>query len=198
MTKKTLAFASGSLHKWKEMQMLLSPYGYEVVLPKDLGISFSPEETENSFIGNSFIKSKELFRLTGLPSFADDSGISVPALGGEPGVYSARFGGPGLTDKERALCLLQRLGSNKNRDAYYSCVVSYVDGTHAVSFEGRVDGLICTDYDEEGKYGFGYDPIFFYPPFEKRFSEVPESEKNNVSHRKKAMELFLNWLSNLK
>ncbi|TGK79047.1 RdgB/HAM1 family non-canonical purine NTP pyrophosphatase [Leptospira noumeaensis] len=198
MTKKTLAFASGSEHKRKEMQMLLSPHGYELVLPKDLGISFSPEETENTFTGNSFIKSKELFRLTGLPSLADDSGISVPALGGEPGVFSARFGGPGLTDRERAEFLLQKLGGNTNREAYYSCVVSYVDASNAVSFEGRVDGIISEDYDGEGKYGFGYDPIFFYPPFSKRFSQVPESEKNTVSHRKKAMELFLDWLSNQK
>nr|WP_279633561.1 RdgB/HAM1 family non-canonical purine NTP pyrophosphatase [Leptospira noumeaensis] len=193
-----MAFASGSEHKRKEMQMLLSPHGYELVLPKDLGISFSPEETENTFTGNSFIKSKELFRLTGLPSLADDSGISVPALGGEPGVFSARFGGPGLTDRERAEFLLQKLGGNTNREAYYSCVVSYVDASNAVSFEGRVDGIISEDYDGEGKYGFGYDPIFFYPPFSKRFSQVPESEKNTVSHRKKAMELFLDWLSNQK
>ncbi|MBM9591131.1 RdgB/HAM1 family non-canonical purine NTP pyrophosphatase [Leptospira sp. 201903075] len=198
MTKKTLAFASGSEHKWKEMQMLLAPYGYEVVFPKDLGISFSPEETETTFTGNSFIKSKELYRLTGLPSFADDSGISVPALGGEPGVYSARFGGPGLTDKERALFLLQKLGGSLDRTAYYSCVVSFVDTNVAVSFDGRVDGFIAEDYDEEGKFGFGYDPIFIYPPFEKRFSQVPESEKNTVSHRKKAMELFLAWLQNQK
>lgn len=178
--------------------MLLTPYGYEVVLPKDLGISFSPEETETTFAGNSFIKSKELFRLTGLPSFADDSGISVPALGGEPGVFSARFGGPGLSDKERAAFLLKKLGTNKDRSAYYSCVVSYVDKNEAVSFDGRVDGQIAEDYDEEGKFGFGYDPIFIYPPLGKRFSQIPESEKNNVSHRKKAMELFLNWLQNHK
>ncbi|EMY71058.1 Ham1 family protein [Leptospira vanthielii serovar Holland str. Waz Holland = ATCC 700522] len=178
--------------------MLLAPYGYEVVLPKDLGISFSPEETEDSFTGNSFIKSKELYRLTGIPSFADDSGISVPALGGEPGVYSARYGGPGLTDKERALFLLQKLGASVDRKAYYSCVVSFVDANVAVSFEGRVDGLIAEDYDEEGKFGFGYDPIFIYPPFGKRFSQVSEAEKNTVSHRKKAMELFLDWLQKYK
>lgn len=178
--------------------MLLSPFGYEVKLPKDLGISFSPEETETTFTGNSFIKSKELYRLTGLPSFADDSGISVSALGGEPGVYSARFGGPGLTDKERAYLLLQKLGGSADRRAYYSCVVSFVDANVAVSFEGRVDGQIAENYDEEGKFGFGYDPIFIYPPFGKPFSKVPESEKNTVSHRKKAMDLFLTWLQNQK
>ncbi|WP_265359331.1 RdgB/HAM1 family non-canonical purine NTP pyrophosphatase [Leptospira paudalimensis] len=196
MTKKTLAFASGSDHKRKEMQMLLSPLGYEVVTPKTLGIIFNPEESETTFVGNSFIKSKELFRLTGLPSFADDSGICVDVLGGEPGVYSARFGGPGLTDKERALYLLNQLGQNSNRNAHYSCVVSYVDTIHQVSFEGKVEGLITSDYDEIGKYGFGYDPIFYYPNFGKRFSEVLEEEKNKVSHRKKAMDLFLEWFQN--
>lgn len=175
------------------MQMLLSPFGYEVVTPKTLGITFQPEETETTFLGNSFIKSKELFRLTGLPSFADDSGISVDALGGEPGVYSARFGGPGLSDKERALYLLTKLGNNSNRNAHYSCVVTYVDAHHNQSFEGTVNGQITTDYDEVGPYGFGYDPIFYYSEFGKRFSQVPEEEKNKVSHRKKAMELFLKW-----
>lgn len=77
-------------------------------------------------------------------------------------------------------------------------MVSFVDAKDAVSFEGRVDGSIAEDYDEEGKFGFGYDPIFIYPPLGKRFSQIPESEKNKVSHRKKAMELFLNWLQNKK
>ncbi|ABZ98745.1 Putative HAM1-related protein [Leptospira biflexa serovar Patoc strain 'Patoc 1 (Paris)'] len=179
------------------MQMLLSPFGYEIVTPKILGIPFSPEETESTFVGNSFIKSKELFRLTGFPSFADDSGISVDALGGEPGVLSARFGGPGLSDKDRALYLLNKLGTNHNRKAHYSCVVSFVDANHQVSFEGKVEGLIASDYDELGKFGFGYDPIFYYPEFGKRFSEVPEGEKNKVSHRKKAMELFLEWFQTI-
>lgn len=179
------------------MQMLLSPFGYEVVTPKSLGIPFAPEETESTFVGNSFIKSKELFQLTGIPSFADDSGISVDALGGEPGVFSARYGGPGLSDKERALHLLNQLGENPNRKAHYSCVVTFVDSIHQVSFEGKVEGLIMLDYDTIGPYGFGYDPIFFYPEFGKRFSEVSEEEKNKVSHRKKAMELFLNWFQSI-
>ncbi|XDD45730.1 RdgB/HAM1 family non-canonical purine NTP pyrophosphatase [Leptospira sp. WS39.C2] len=177
--------------------MLLETLGYEVVTPKSLGIHFQPEETESTFLGNSFIKSKELFRLTGLPSFADDSGISVDALGGEPGVYSARFGGPGLSDKERALYLLSQLGENPSRNAHYSCVVTYVDTNHLVSFEGKVEGVITSEYDEIGPYGFGYDPIFYYPDFGKRFSEVPEGEKNKVSHRKKAMELFLEWFQTI-
>ncbi|WP_039928783.1 RdgB/HAM1 family non-canonical purine NTP pyrophosphatase [Leptospira yanagawae] len=197
MTKKTLAFASGSEHKRKEMQMLLSPFGVEVVTPNILGINFQPEETESTFLGNSYIKSKELYRITGLPSFADDSGISVDALGGEPGVYSARFGGPGLTDKERALYLLTKLGDSSNRNAHYSCVVTYVDANFQKSFEGTVEGQITLDYDEIGPYGFGYDPVFYYPAFGKRFSQVPEEEKNKVSHRKKAMTEFLDWFQTI-
>lgn len=167
------------------MQMLLSPFGVEVVTPNILGINFQPEETESTFLGNSYIKSKELYRITGLPSFADDSGISVDALGGEPGVYSARFGGPGLTDKERALYLLTKLGDSSNRNAHYSCVVTYVDANFQKSFEGTVEGQITLDYDEIGPYGFGYDPVFYYPAFGKRFSQVPEEEKTKFPTAKR-------------
>jgi XTP/dITP diphosphohydrolase len=189
-----IAFASGSAHKLKEIRSILEPLGFQVISPKDLGISFSPDETEPTFIGNSYIKSRELFRLTGLPSFADDSGICVDVLGGKPGVYSARYGNADLTDKERALLLLKEVGQSKNRKANYTCVITYVNGNVENSFEGQVFGEIAHDYDEISKFGFGYDPIFIYPPFKKRFSEVLESEKNLVSHRGIAMNLFVKWL----
>ncbi|BDA77781.1 non-canonical purine NTP pyrophosphatase [Leptospira kobayashii] len=195
MTTKQIAFASGSAHKIKEMKLLLEPLGFQVVTPKDLSIPFSPEETESSFVGNAFIKSKELFRLTGLPAFADDSGICVEALDGRPGVFSARYGGEGLNDKDRAIRLLSELGDNPNRKANYTCVIAYSSEGKDVSFEGQVFGEIAKDYDSIGKYGFGYDPVFYYPPFQKRFSEVPEEEKNKVSHRAVAMGKFLDWLS---
>ncbi|MDZ4725920.1 MAG: RdgB/HAM1 family non-canonical purine NTP pyrophosphatase [Leptospira sp.] len=190
----TIAFASSSLHKLKEVRSLLEPLGFLVISPKELGIQFQPEETEPTFVGNSFIKSRELHRLTGLPSFADDSGICVEAMDGRPGVYSARYGKPEFTDKERALQLLWELGNNKNRKANYTCVITYVSGSIEESFEGMVFGEIAKDYDDLGSYGFGYDPIFYYPPFGKRFSEVSESEKNKVSHRAIAMNQFLMWL----
>lgn len=190
-----LALASGSRHKQKEFQMLLAPLGIEVLLPKDLNLDFGPDETENTFLGNSFIKSKELFRLTGLPSIADDSGISVDALGNAPGVFSARYGYPDFTDRERALFLLKNLGDSPDRRAHYTCSLTYVDNLYEVSFEGRVDGEITFDYDEKNEYGFGYDPIFFYPPLGKRFSEIPEMEKNKVSHRFHAFSKFLEWFN---
>jgi len=191
---KRIAFASGSEHKLKEVRSLIEPLGYSVISPKDLGIKFNPVESETTFLGNSFIKSRALYELSGLPSFADDSGICVEALDGRPGVYSARFGEPSFTDKERANYLLYLLGTNSNRSAFYSCVITYVNGNVEKSFEGKVSGQITSDYDEMGKYGFGYDPVFYYPPFGKRFSEVPETEKNKVSHRAIAMNQFIDWL----
>lgn len=190
----TIAFATGSEHKLKEVSSILSPIGLKVLSPKELGIDFHPEETETTFVGNSFIKSRELFRLTGLPSVADDSGICVDALDGRPGVYSARYGKPEFSDKDRALYLLEELGQNPNRIANYTCVITYVDGIIEKSFEGKVFGEVSFEYDDKGKYGFGYDPIFYYPPFKKRFSAVPETEKNRVSHRALAMNQFLQWM----
>ncbi|TGL62170.1 RdgB/HAM1 family non-canonical purine NTP pyrophosphatase [Leptospira ognonensis] len=191
---KIIAFASGSEHKLKEVRAILSPLGIKVLSPKELGVSFNPEETETTFVGNSFIKSRELFRLSGLPSVADDSGICVEALNGRPGVYSARYGSLEFSDKDRALFLLQELGQNPNRIANYTCVITYVDGMIEKSFEGNVFGEISFEYDDKGKFGFGYDPIFYYPPLNKRFSEVSEAEKNKVSHRALAMNQFLQWL----
>jgi len=194
MTTKQIAFASGSAHKIKEMRLLLEPLGFQILSPKDLSIPFAPEETESSFVGNALIKSRELYRLTGLPAFADDSGICVDALGGRPGVFSARYGGEGLNDKDRAIRLLGELGENPDRKANYTCVIAYSSAKEEVYFDGQVFGEITKDYDSVGQYGFGYDPIFYYPPFGKRFSEVPEEEKNKVSHRAAAMKKFLSWL----
>ncbi|GBF50778.1 non-canonical purine NTP pyrophosphatase [Leptospira ryugenii] len=189
-----IAFASGNAHKIQEIHSLLKDTAWKVLGPKDLGISFNPEETEDTFLGNSFIKSRELHRLTGLPSFADDSGICVEALGNRPGVLSARYGKPEFNDRQRAEFLLGELGTHTNRNAHYICVISFVWKHIEIAFEGRVDGLVSDTYDGEGPYGFGYDPIFYYPPFQKNFSRVEEAKKNEVSHRGKALRSFVSWL----
>ncbi|EMY79468.1 non-canonical purine NTP pyrophosphatase, RdgB/HAM1 family [Leptospira weilii serovar Ranarum str. ICFT] len=191
---KRLALATNNPHKVKEVGSILLELGVRIFTPKDLNVSFDAAETGSTFSENAFIKAKELFRLTNLPSIADDSGICISALGGEPGVYSARFGGLGLNDEERALLLLEKLKGNPDRNAYYSCVIAYVDETTEQSFEGRCDGIISEEYDRIGIYGFGYDPVFIFPPFQKTFSQVPEAEKNSVSHRKKALEGLLKFL----
>ncbi|MDV6234449.1 RdgB/HAM1 family non-canonical purine NTP pyrophosphatase [Leptospira ellisii] len=185
---KRLALATNNAHKVREVGSILSRLGVQILTPKELGTEFDAEETGTTFAENALIKARELFRITSLPSIADDSGICVDTLNGEPGIYSARFGGEGLNDRDRALLLLQKLESKTDRNAHYSCVIAYVDGTTEKIFEGSCEGIISKEYDSEGKYGFGYDPVFFYPPFGKPFSRVPESEKNSVSHRKKALD----------
>ncbi|EMO83238.1 RdgB/HAM1 family non-canonical purine NTP pyrophosphatase [Leptospira santarosai] len=185
---KQIAFATNNQHKVKEVDSILFELGIQILTPKDLKISFNVEETGSTFTENALIKARELFRLTKLPSIADDSGICVSALGGEPGVYSARFGGPGLKDEDRALLLLEKMKGKSDRRAHYVCVIAFVDETTERIFEGGCEGIISEEYDRVGIYGFGYDPIFIYLPFQKPFSQVPESEKNSVSHRKKALE----------
>ncbi|EMO43503.1 RdgB/HAM1 family non-canonical purine NTP pyrophosphatase [Leptospira santarosai] len=185
---KQIAFATNNQHKVKEVDSILFELGIQILTPKDLKISFNVEETGSTFAENALIKARELFRLTKLPSIADDSGICVSALGGEPGVYSARFGGPGLKDEDRALLLLEKMKGKSDRRAHYVCVIAFVDETTERIFEGGCEGIISEEYDRVGIYGFGYDPIFIYLPFQKPFSQVPESEKNSVSHRKKALE----------
>ncbi|TGN00430.1 RdgB/HAM1 family non-canonical purine NTP pyrophosphatase [Leptospira yasudae] len=191
---KQLALATNNSHKVKEVGFILSELGVQVLTPKDLNVSFDAEETGVTFAENALIKARELHRITKLPSIADDSGICVSALNGEPGVHSARFGGPGLDDKGRALLLLEKLEGNTNRSAHYSCVIAYVDDTTERTFEGKCEGIIAEEYDTIGIYGFGYDPVFIYPPFQKPFSQVSESEKNSVSHRRKALEGLLTFL----
>ncbi|EKR66682.1 non-canonical purine NTP pyrophosphatase, RdgB/HAM1 family [Leptospira weilii str. 2006001853] len=191
---KQIAFATNNQHKVREVGFILSELGIQILTPNDLRISFNVEETGFTFAENALIKARELFRLTKLPSIADDSGICVSALGGEPGIYSARFGGPSLKDEDRALLLLEKMKENSDRRAHYICVIAYVDETTEQSFEGRCEGIISKEYDRIGMYGFGYDPIFIYPPFQKPFSQVSEAEKNSVSHRRKALEGFLKFL----
>ncbi|AVQ10906.1 Non-canonical purine NTP pyrophosphatase [Leptospira santarosai] len=191
---KQIAFATNNQHKVKEVDSILFELGIQILAPKDLKISFNIEETGSTFAENALIKARELFRLTKLPSIADDSGICVSALGGEPGVYSARFGGPGLKDEDRTLLLLEKMKGKSDRRAHYVCVIAFVDETTERIFEGGCEGIISEEYDRVGIYGFGYDPIFIYLPFQKPFSQVSEAEKNSISHRRKALDGLITFL----
>lgn len=195
MQNSQISLATNNSGKKKEIQEILSPFSIQVLTPEELEIVFGPEETELTFEGNAFLKAREMQKLTGLPSLADDSGISVEALNGKPGVFSARYGGEGKTDQDRAILLLEELKGVKNREAKYTCAIAYVDKEKEVVFLGEVFGEIAMDYDFEGKFGFGYDPIFFYPPFGARFSRVPAEKKNLISHRRLALDKFLTWFS---
>lgn len=169
---------------------MLSPMGIEVMTPDILGISFEVEETGTTFEENAALKSEALFSLTGLPCLADDSGICVSHLKGAPGVYSARYGQTNLDDRGRAQFLLENLKGVEDRKAYYVCCLAYTTGKQTYFIQEECHGIISKEYDSEGTYGFGYDPIFFFPPLNQVFSRVIPEEKNLVSHRGKALRVF--------
>lgn len=152
-----------------------------------------PEETGKSFEENAALKAVYYSTFTPELVFADDSGIEVDALGGAPGVYSARFAGLNATDEDNNRLLLQRLGSEENRRGRFVCVIGVAHrGRLLHSLRGTVEGQILQELCGEG--GFGYDPLFFYPPLHKTLAELTPDEKFAVSHRGKALRAMIEWL----
>jgi XTP/dITP diphosphohydrolase len=192
MNPTKLALASNNQHKIFEFKKILTT-GFSLLTAKELGLDFEVEETESTFEGNARLKSEHLYKISGMPSIADDSGICVSALDGRPGVYSARYGKPGFTDRDRTEFLLEEIKGNPDRDAYYFCCIAFTDGNGTKFFTGKCKGLLAEDYDESGN-GFGYDPIFIYPPLGKRFSQISPEEKSKVSHRGIALREFAKFL----
>jgi len=179
-----LLLASQNPGKLNEMRTLVAGLPFRVVSPREIGIRDAPDETGATFLENATIKALAYARLSGLLTVADDSGLSVDALDGGPGLFSSRFGGEGATDLERNLLLLEKLRGvpRERRGARFTSAVAAAKGA-AVLFaaEETVEGLIAEEM--RGGSGFGYDPLFFYPPFGRTFGEVPGEEKDRVSHR---------------
>jgi len=187
-----IVFASGNRGKLAEVARLLAAYGVDVVPQSELGVT-DAEETGTTFVENSLIKSRHAAAVTGLPAIADDSGLAVDALGGAPGVYSARYAGPDATDASNIDKLLAALEGvpEAERGAAFHCVASYVDpgaGDYVLG-EGRWDGRILTA--RRGAGGFGYDPVFFDPAVGKTAAEFEPDEKNAASHRGKALRALI-------
>jgi XTP/dITP diphosphohydrolase len=150
-------------------------------------------ETGSTFAENAIQKAFYYGRHTTDLLFAEDSGLEVNALGGEPGVYSARFAGPNATDEENNNLVLQRLRESEDRTARYVCVIALVhDGALVGTFRGEVNGEILSE--PRGVLGFGYDPLFYYPPFGCSFGEVAREQKQAVSHRGKALDQLITYL----
>jgi len=183
-----IVLATGNKHKKQELSQIIS--SHHLILPEDLGISFSHDETADTFIGNSMGKAQTLFAACGKPVLADDSGLIVPALnGGEPGIYSARYGsdesGKNLSDTERNLYLLDRMRLISDRSAFFVCCMTLIlDEYRVFTVQETFHGEIISRM--EGTGGFGYDPIFFLPELGKTAAQLSESEKNSISHRGKA------------
>ena len=175
--------------KLREMGEILNDFGIEVVSPKDLGITVDVEETGSTFAENAMLKAKAICKAANLPAIADDSGLCVDALGGAPGVYSARYGGEGLDDRGRYMLLLSSLRGAPTRAAHFACAVAcaFPNGD-TLTAEGRCDGSIA--YAPLGEGGFGYDPVFLLPGTGKTFGQLTQEEKSAVSHRGRALKDF--------
>jgi XTP/dITP diphosphohydrolase len=184
---RALLLASQNPGKLNEMRLLVAGLPFEVVGPRDVGIEGSPEETGDSFLENAALKALHYAGRSGLLAVADDSGLSVDALGGEPGLQSARFGGEGASDLDRNRLLLAKLRDVpwQERGATFTSAVVVAEGVRVLfQVQETVSGRIAPEL--RGENGFGYDPLFFYPPFDRTFGEVSREEKDAVSHRGKA------------
>lgn len=187
-----LLFATGNKGKLKEIRAMLRETGIEVVGLSDLPEKYEVEESGSTFEENAKIKALELFKRTGLPTLADDSGLAVEALGGRPGVRSARYAGENATDEENYLKLLSEMKDvpEGERGAAFVCAMSLIgpDGREAKA-SGRMTGAI--GFSPRGADGFGYDPVFLLPELGKTLAEVELDYKNQISHRAKALKLML-------
>jgi len=193
-----LLLASQNPGKLAEMRQLVAGLPFHVVGPRDLGILEAPEETGKTFHENAVLKARYYAGRSGLLTVADDSGLCVDALDGGPGLYSSRFGGEGATDDDRNRLLLEKLRGlpREKRGAHFTSAVAVVRGG-VVLFDAQetVDGFIAEE--TRGPNGFGYDPLFFYPPYEATFGEVSRARKDEVSHRGKAFARLRSFLAGL-
>lgn len=189
--KKRIVFATGNAGKVKEIQMIMADMGMEVVSMKEAGITIDIEEDGKTYEENAMIKAQAVAACTDAIVMADDSGLEIDYLNKEPGIYSARYMGEDTPYSVKNNNLIERLAGvpDEQRTARFVCAIAAVlpDGTELTTratIEGRIG------YEEKGSNGFGYDPIFYVPQFGKTTAELTEEQKNQVSHRGKALELM--------
>ena len=192
--QRTVVLASNNAGKLAEFSSLLAPLGLELRKQNELGIS-EAEEPHVTFVENALAKARHVAQLSGLPALADDSGMCVPALGGAPGVLSARYAGEPKSDARNNQKLIHELSANEDKSAYYYCVLVYLrhaQDPQPVIAEGRWDGKIIAT--PRGENGFGYDPHFWIAALNKTAAELSAEEKNHLSHRGQALRaLIAKW-----
>jgi XTP/dITP diphosphohydrolase len=196
MVETALLLASQNPGKLAEMKELVAGLPFRVVSPADLGIREAPDETGKSFLENAVLKARHYARRSGRLTVADDSGLSVDALDGGPGLYSSRFGGEGASDGDRNRLLLETLAGvpAERRGACFTSAVAVArDGEVLFQTVATVQGRIADA--PRGANGFGYDPLFFDPPFGRTFGEVAPEEKARVSHRGQAFARLRDFLA---
>jgi XTP/dITP diphosphohydrolase len=201
MSNTILVLATRNRGKITELRGLLS--GFDITIKGLDDFAPIPEVQEDglTFEDNAYKKAYFTAKSLGVPALADDSGLVVRALGGEPGVHSARYAGANASDEEKYNKLLKEMEGKTDRSAYFECAIAIALPTGAsMTFKGRCDGEIM--FKPAGNEGFGYDPVFLYPPLNMTFAQIPLEEKNRISHRGRAMaqlkeefDKVLNWLN---
>ena len=193
---KEILLASNNRHKIDELQAILSEYGYRVISPADLNLSYDVAETGTTFEENSFIKAKYVYDLVHIPVVADDSGLAIDALDGRPGIFSSRYAGENASDEMRIEKVLKEMGNTNNRTARFICAITFYSGERVFTVTGKCEGSISLA--PSGNNGFGYDPIFIPNGYGDTFAQLDQSIKNEISHRANAISLFVNELNDLK
>lgn len=191
---RTLILASNNAGKLKEFSALLAPINFDLHTQSEFNVP-EAEEPHVTFVENAIAKARHAARLTGKPALADDSGVCVNALGGAPGVYSARYAGEPKSDQRNNEKLIADLAAHADKSAYYYCVlvfVRHVDDPQPVIADGRWNGEMLAE--PRGQGGFGYDPYFWIPELQKTAAELTSEEKNRLSHRGQALRALIEKL----
>lgn len=183
---KSIVIASGNEHKIEEFRAMFKPLGIKVIGMKECGEMEEVQETGATFAENAVIKAEYLMKKLNQPVISDDSGLEIDALNREPGVYSARYLGHDTSYELKNRTLVERMKDKTDRTCRFVCAIALARPEHPTRvFEGIVEGIVARQ--PEGDHGFGYDPIFYYPPLGRTLAQISEQEKNAISHRGKAM-----------
>ena len=188
---RKLVFATNNLHKLSEVRAIIGSQ-FEILSLNDIGFNEDIPETASTLEGNASLKSRTIYEKFGIDCFADDTGIEVEALNGQPGVYSARYAGPENDANKNTAKLLNELISTTNRKAQFRTVISLILNGSEYFFEGIVKGEISME--KRGNQGFGYDPVFIPVGYQKSFAELSAKEKNTISHRARATQKLSEFL----
>ncbi|MFP4620322.1 MAG: non-canonical purine NTP diphosphatase [Bacteroidales bacterium] len=187
-----LIFATNNPHKAREIQVLL-PEEIKVLSLKDINFQGDIPENQNTLEGNAHEKASFIYGRYGKNCFADDTGLEIDALNGEPGVYSARYAGADKNPQANMDKVLRKLEGKSDRRARFRCVISLITGGEEKRFDGAVNGQIL--HEKRGSEGFGYDPIFLPDGYDQTFAEMPMELKNKISHRSRAINKLTDYLS---
>ncbi|KYG72479.1 RdgB/HAM1 family non-canonical purine NTP pyrophosphatase [Roseivirga echinicomitans] len=186
-----ICFATNNKNKLNEISQILGDQ-FELVSLEQIGCTEELAETQDTLEGNSLQKAAYVFEHYGIPVFADDTGLEVNGLNGEPGVYSAMYAGPERDSSMNMAKVLEGLKVTDDRSAKFRTVITYIENGEPIQFEGIAEGVITMEVS--GKGGFGYDPIFRPKGYDKTFGELPSEIKNTISHRKRAFDKLINFL----